>query len=893
MAQRWRAILLCLLLASALTARAWAADGKVVAVDPPSAGQGETVLLTITGEALPQGTLVIEFYPQQIALLDILAASDKEIQALVKIARTAPPGKYNVMVYNQRDEEAFGNELLTVAASVVTPVFKNYDPKTIADAATGFALLLTGEYIAAPSIEHLTMEWQQNGEKVSGLATTFALSGGRAVACVVEGQPPPGVLRGRVFLDGVPIYLVEVTVAGGSALIVGHTPAALDANANPLKVRLLGSELTPLAVQGLGVELASAAISAKAQQLIWLDAASCQAEFSGPLPAGDYTLTVVSAGSMAYSSPVKLVANATPPPVSSATPDTTTPESSAPTSETAAPEEAGPPSVPAPPVEAPAQPQPETAAPEAEQTPVQPAKPSLRIERVEPAVIDPAGKACRFTVYTSGIEESLLHELTPVLTVGGQAATLLLAGSSESVMTCVFGPPPDGWPSGAAGELALELAGAATTSATFPVTVGAAAPAPQTASTPAPASIATTPETPGAAWQAQSANITTGPQGQVLVAGITPPQAGDDLALLEGSFTLLPDELGYASAFDNLALNGQLAFKTNADGTLAGECAGNFISGSLMITLKYNNGTPHLSMLTLEAPRPKLKITAPSAAQAVHRADGTWQPATLQWTVDCAPLVYADAQFLKLYGPGGQDAAAVVTASGSQAVVECPVDELVADGKVQAELKLGVPCDAAGALTLTLPVQEQAPAVPAEAQAVALGEPAPVVSASAPPETGSTQPETGSPAPETGSTAEVKAIEMVEPVLHACSDGLWFVIRAPEQGPALAAWRELAVETDNPLLQPNLGRFKPEVVPVDSESQGQLVRILLRRDKQVLPDSAYGLLLGQLLEAGRCQLTVRWAALGYTLSGGVEIDEQEWSGASLLKELGVGEEPPV
>ena len=47
-------------------------QSSIHAVDPASVMQGDTVALTITGEDLPTGGVVVEFFPQQIAVIKIL-----------------------------------------------------------------------------------------------------------------------------------------------------------------------------------------------------------------------------------------------------------------------------------------------------------------------------------------------------------------------------------------------------------------------------------------------------------------------------------------------------------------------------------------------------------------------------------------------------------------------------------------------------------------------------------------------------------------------------------------------------------------------------------------------------------------------------------------------------
>ena len=53
-----------------------AQERTITAVSPAQVSQGDTVLLTIEGTDLPTGSVTVEFFPHQIALLDILSAGN-------------------------------------------------------------------------------------------------------------------------------------------------------------------------------------------------------------------------------------------------------------------------------------------------------------------------------------------------------------------------------------------------------------------------------------------------------------------------------------------------------------------------------------------------------------------------------------------------------------------------------------------------------------------------------------------------------------------------------------------------------------------------------------------------------------------------------------------------
>lgn len=265
---------------------------RITSIEPSSVQQGDTVLLTIKGEQLPSGNIRLEFFPQQIAVLSSeVSASGKELTAQVKVPQLATPGPYNVMISNQLGDEAFGQALLTVIGTVRTPVFKSYDPKVIAKADNGFALILTGEQLAPEVAPQLSITWQQqDGSSVGGLATTFTYAPGQII-CAVTGRIPNGNLRGKITMGGKPIYQVEVEVRGGTA-IIGHMPASIHSADGPMVLRLVGDDLSSGWLSKAKITLRAGKREVASSHVSLRDGATGEVEFTGPLPVGDWTLVV-------------------------------------------------------------------------------------------------------------------------------------------------------------------------------------------------------------------------------------------------------------------------------------------------------------------------------------------------------------------------------------------------------------------------------------------------------------------------------------------------------------------------------------------------------------------------------------------------------------------------
>jgi hypothetical protein len=293
-----------LALAGALPAHA---AGRIISVEPASVQQGDTVLLTIKGEQLPSGNVRVEFFPQQIAVLStVLAADGKELTAQIKVPPLATPGAYNVMVSNQLGDEAFGQALLTIVGTVRTPVFKSYDPKVIARADNGFALILTGEQLAPEVAPRLQGSWQrQDGSSIGGLTTTFTYAPGQII-CVVTGRMPNGNIRGKIALAGKPIYQVEVEVRGGTA-IIGHTPSTIRSADGPMVLRLVGDDLSAGWLSKAKVSLRFGKKELPASRVALRDGVTGEVEFTGPLPVGDWTVVVAFEDVAIYQGPITIL----------------------------------------------------------------------------------------------------------------------------------------------------------------------------------------------------------------------------------------------------------------------------------------------------------------------------------------------------------------------------------------------------------------------------------------------------------------------------------------------------------------------------------------------------------------------------------------------------------
>jgi hypothetical protein len=291
--------------------------GSISSVEPTSLLQGQTVMLTIRGSNLPVGSVVVEFFPQQIAVVGILASSADELTVQLKVPQMAPPGQYNIIVYNQLGDEAFGPALITVGSTVSAPIFRSYDPKVIAEASQAFAVVLGCEALAPDVVSHLHMQWSIDGTELTGLESTFSYSGPETAVCSVSGPIPSGRLRGRVYFDSSPIYQLDLQVAGTRPDIVGHSPAVCESSPAGLALRLLGTGFQAPLLPRLKVRVTDNAQKDYPGELLLTDSATIAARFPLVTAAGEYSLQVESEGAVVYTGRVQINARPEPeaPPV--------------------------------------------------------------------------------------------------------------------------------------------------------------------------------------------------------------------------------------------------------------------------------------------------------------------------------------------------------------------------------------------------------------------------------------------------------------------------------------------------------------------------------------------------------------------------------------------------
>lgn len=787
---------------------------KIDKVDPPTVMQGDTIALTITGESLPTGGVVVEFFPQQIAVLKVLSATEREIVVQVKVPSLAPPGIYNVVVYNQLGDEAFGASLLTIGSGIVTPVFRDFDPKVIADATSGFALMLTGDSITPAVIGHLSMQWLLGDQRLPNLQSTFGMGGAGTVVCAVAGKPPAGTLRGRLFMDDKPVYLVDVKVQGLGMAIVGHSPAQLFVSQAAYSIRILGANLDQDLVSTLLVTLESATTVAKATSVALSDSASIQAEFAAPLPPGEYTLIVKQGDSVIYTGPLKLQQDAIPTQPAAELPSGVL---SQPTTSTVE--------------QGDSTPQPGATAPVLK----------ARITTAAPLGI-PAGEAtCRIVCEGVGLTGELAERVSATLIIGSIAGDLLFIGAQHDNLTCVFSAPAGGWQAGQSGRLSIvdpqnlmEPFGADVQVGPIlasPQPMNAAPPASATAPAPGPNALPATGDSAGSTasasggtWRAKSAYVTTSQGASVLCVTAGAPQADWNTSLLHGAFSLLPADSSATAAFSNLTLEGELAFRRSDAGEAIGEFAGIFVPGQLLVKLSYGDGVSEISVLEFKCPIPKASFIAP-VVEKLQRApaSGMLLPETLRFVADFAPYVIKDPAFLvPVCSPPVNTAGALqLNAKGTQVeiVVQTRAWSSIhewPDG-FSFELDSQVALDWVSQPQLTVVVDAEMPQPEASATFASL------------------------------------------PVLI---DDKGFVVTIVPGGSEIpvAEWGKLHASSENLLLDRNLEQF--QVIATSAQLAGQqCIRLRFRRDTETLSDMAYDILRSELLNAGEIQVKFAWDGL--------------------------------
>lgn len=606
-------------------------SAKVLSVSPPSVMQGDTVLLTVVGKNLPTGTVVVEFFPQQIAVLNILSAKSNELILQVKIPNMAPPGKYNILIYNHLGEEAFGEGVLNVGGDLITPIFEEYDPKTISDASSGFAVMMTGTLITQEAVSQLEMVWYRGDEIVKGLTTQFAMAGASTVVCAITGELTGGVLRGRVLLNNSPIYMVEIELLLDAALIIGVTPSVIQVDQAPYQFKLLGMGITQAYTEGLNIGLKSAAVSADAQSIGFIGDASIQVVFPGPLPAGEYTLEVTYNGTPEYGGVITL-------------------EPATPTEEAVPESASAPPSLPGD-LES-GQPGPETTgpleppgtsfieAPPTTATAVEEVLPVASIVSLASNILEPGNNPARLDIVCIEMESETFERLKPKLRVGLDLAELMLVSSRVGSFTYVFTPDDDGWAEGESGS--LEISDPLGEVGSFKTFVSVSHP---------PGEVGPPyelhPKFSGDGWEVMSAAILSTFSVQQLVIKLVPPSAEFEIEDVVCSYTILPANPGIEDFFKGLKLVGELNLTINDDQTVNAVSLGKFAKGDLLVKITQGDGATWLATLPLDAPGLQAEVKLPRITQlVVDPISGAVDPAWLRWECKFPGLQPLDPEVL-------------------------------------------------------------------------------------------------------------------------------------------------------------------------------------------------------------------------------------------------------
>lgn len=830
----------------------------ITGVEPAVLSQGETVLLTITGENLPTGTVVVEFFPQHIALLDVLAANDSEVLAQVKVPNLAPPGSYNVLVYNHLGEEAFAEGLLSISGTVITPVFRDYSPKEIGEASQGFALLLTGDAISDGAIPFLSMRWNHAGQEFPRLETTFSKGAPGQIVCAVTGDVPVGVLQGRIYLNDIPIYLVEVTVKGAAGLVVGHRPMSLDVASDEYSVELLGTNLEQGFLRALEIELSTPQITARPASVSLIDVATVRVTFSGPLPPGIYQLSARYRGELVYGGEVELVAAESVQPQDSEAADSITAaisgdaepavDASSPAAGDVSAGEAGegPDAVPQAPTASLRDPTAGTGA-----------AGSVIISSVAPLAIAAGERPASFAITGEGLSAAVVARLELDLSVDGLECPLLFLGAGEGSFTCLFAPPEQAWFDGTTAALTVtDPLGTLDSYSAELVIEGAApqlGPAPLT---PSPARAEPPATIQSEDWGLANVYVKSGAVGGTLTVVLNASSGSWDPALIRGSFVLLPTQSVVSRAFSNTTLTGELAFRRSESGAPVGSFAGNFISGDLLVQVNYADGGPIVSTWGLDSPLPQAEFIGPGIEYLrLESPEGILQPDSLRWVVEFAPLVVADPSFLVLgFAPGSESPYQVErSAEGTQVVF---TQELTAWEDIEdwgedltCTVNSSIELDWQGSTVLSLPVKK------AQVEF-------------------------------TGLSFEIRENECV-----IDDTGIEIVLVPSDELPPLARLGEVTLTTSHILLSRNADKFTAQAVSTSADGQ-PAVLLMLRRNREAISDVAYDLLAADLVESASVDMSLTWEELGISLNEDVSFIRRETKTGDILEELSLRQAAP-
>lgn len=811
---RGTCLLLALLILAASTMAFAQAERRVLSIEPATIRQGDTVLLTIMGENLPTGTVIVEFFPQQIALLDILASSAEEILAQVKVPALAPPGAYNVLIYNHLGDDVFGEALLSITSEVITPIFTDFEPKSIGEVSEGFALLLMGDAITPGAVDHLSMRWRKGDRYLDDLVTTFSKGGRGQILCAITGDIPSGILQGRIHLNDIPIYMVEVTNTTPGGVIVGQQQIELNVAEPPYVISLLGTGFTAGFMSDLSIELSSPDITSRPIEVNLADASSFSVVFNGPLPAGVYTLNVRCNGQAVYASELEL----------------NQPEPAADSSDAAESDSA------------------QTGSDSTEQAstgePAAAPTHEIHISDVTPRLLEPGPGPTSFAVAASGVSPEVIDGLVFSLTMDGQSGSLLFVGSGSDNLTCLFAPPNNTWQSGATGTLSIHdpqgivapFAAELTVSIEnrWPgeagTTTGAALPV-VAADVLADNESVLTAESAGG-WDIIQATVVPNKDASELRIEFAAPDTIPAISQLGGSFTLLPADPQLLQYLDGFTLDGDLSFTVNAAGLVTGTAAGLFTSGDLLVSMGSGDAPLELMTFELAAPAPRATIIPPATEWIiVDPQTGLFTPAELRWVVDFAPLTVLSPGIIGVtFQPDsglGTGMECSIQAEGSTIVITQTL--LTWAGTIFAGDNLDVSLESTRQVTWDGKRSWRLTAR----------------NATTPP-----------------ANLVVSVLDK-ECLLENSGMEFSLLIRGDLPDNDILAAAEL--ESDNLLLNINLENFRVSTTVV-STADPKIVMLQLDRVAAELDEIAYQVLAGELIEQDSVTIVFTWPALGYSFS---------------------------
>jgi hypothetical protein len=821
------AILILLLLSVLWPAgMAQARDGTIQTVDPPRARQGQTVLLTISGLDMPEGAIVLDFFPQRIQLVKVLSAASDEIIAQIRIPDGAPAGLYNILVYNHLGEEAFGEGMFTVDSDLIVPIISDYDPKVIGEADNGFALVFNGESITELAISHLNIEWSKGNRILGRLDTIFSYAGPDKMLAAVSGRLPEGNIRGKLSFDSTPIYMVELTIRASGAYIVGFSPAELSAGSGR-EIKLIGSGFNAGFLEDLSIQLLHGDVSILPTVKRVIDLNSILLGFTEELTAGTYTLlvrqgeetllledvAVSTAGLFSQDTqignanpvddePVKVIADDPELPVED---DFTEPE--------------------------------ETTLPgRSPQNPTALAEIRLRIESVD---IQPGKAPARFHLTSERLSRLSGDSLVYSLKRNAGSSELLFDGFTSSGITCIFQPVALDWQEGE--RLLLTVTDSTARMVEFRQNLvvqndGTRIEPIET-------------ELPLATEQAATIRNLIEPSEWSIVGVKQDKSAGHtsvvmtlrceapaelDPAALSGRFVFTPSNEQYLTAFGNISSSGQLKLYQEAEQWKA-ELSGLFVPGKLDLTVDYAGLSVVSTSLAIEDALPQAVLIGPATLSLTQSSDKMkLAPEFIEWSLDFTPLELRSTEFLSAAlqpQPSIESGNPTFVFTGGLVQARLSSGTWLADVDLSQGLKLEISSslefDWGQGRSLSLAVQ-QTPQVDA------------AISISIP----------------------------KRPVVLG-PEGFTLSIVPAGSGSERVNWTRVKLSSDNVLLNSNINSFA--VSMSEGEFLGESAVNLTFTRSRDLSQTGYELLQEQLVEAGTILITLYWDEIKYTYTGSMEV----------------------